>query len=446
MACYHPLKAFVYGVDEKTNKNKVKVTSFKADHLVKYYNNNNDSLRPCFEERSLCPYRDNCKEKVCKYQCIEHWWNDHSSERWLLYHQSHPYVQYIYADYMTIPCGQCAGCRIDKSREWANRMMLEMPYSTGSWFITLTYDDDFLCTPERYSLDLYDDDGNSIIHCWKEKTQSVYEDYEGRSRVSYSLSEQELTNFIKRLRKEFDVYELIPVLDDDGVQKVFNSGKKKGMPRWKRGSLLDSIRYYCCGEYGSEKFRPHYHGIFWNLVLDPEKDLILDRVTKEGFPLYRCPRIERIWPFGFVYVCNVTWQTCAYVARYVQKKWHWKYRSTYDFFNIEPEFSTMSRRNGLGYEWFQDHTEEAYKSYIITVSSSEGSLRFKPPGYFDDLYDGLDPTRMAEIKENRRIMAENMVRNKLMMTDKGYLEYLATEESNFRQRINKLGRKDCFDA
>lgn len=41
-----------------------------------------------------------------------------------------------------IPCGKCIGCRLDYSREWANRLVMEDKTSIcPSWFVTLTYDD-----------------------------------------------------------------------------------------------------------------------------------------------------------------------------------------------------------------------------------------------------------------------------------------------------------------
>jgi len=40
---------------------------------------------------------------------------------------------------VTIKCGQCIGCRIDKSREWAVRCVHEMQMHETSCFITLTY-------------------------------------------------------------------------------------------------------------------------------------------------------------------------------------------------------------------------------------------------------------------------------------------------------------------
>lgn len=48
----------------------------------------------------------------------------------------------IYKDpeLLTIPCGNCIACRLQYSREWANRCMLESTYYEHNYFITLTYD------------------------------------------------------------------------------------------------------------------------------------------------------------------------------------------------------------------------------------------------------------------------------------------------------------------
>jgi len=52
---------------------------------------------------------------------------------------------------LTVPCGVCIGCRIDRSREWAIRCVHEAKTHARSCFITLTYDDDHL--PVNKSLD-----------------------------------------------------------------------------------------------------------------------------------------------------------------------------------------------------------------------------------------------------------------------------------------------------
>lgn len=43
-----------------------------------------------------------------------------------------------------IPCGQCIGCRLERSRQWAVRMMHECSLHEKNCFVTLTYDDEHL--------------------------------------------------------------------------------------------------------------------------------------------------------------------------------------------------------------------------------------------------------------------------------------------------------------
>ncbi len=45
---------------------------------------------------------------------------------------------------MTVPCGQCIGCRLERSRQWAVRCMHESSLHSDTSFVTLTYDDEHL--------------------------------------------------------------------------------------------------------------------------------------------------------------------------------------------------------------------------------------------------------------------------------------------------------------
>ena len=41
--------------------------------------------------------------------------------------------------YLEIPCGQCIGCRLDRTSNWASRFMCESLMHESNWFATLTY-------------------------------------------------------------------------------------------------------------------------------------------------------------------------------------------------------------------------------------------------------------------------------------------------------------------
>ena len=51
---------------------------------------------------------------------------------------------------LDLPCGQCFGCRLERSRQWAMRCVHEASLHTENCFITLTYRPDSL--PPRESL------------------------------------------------------------------------------------------------------------------------------------------------------------------------------------------------------------------------------------------------------------------------------------------------------
>lgn len=53
---------------------------------------------------------------------------------------------------VTLPCGQCVGCRLERSRQWAIRCVHESQMHDDNSFITLTFNDQHL--PDDNSLDI----------------------------------------------------------------------------------------------------------------------------------------------------------------------------------------------------------------------------------------------------------------------------------------------------
>lgn len=60
------------------------------------------------------------------------------------------------SEFFYVPCGRCIGCRIDKARDWAVRIMCESYMSTSSWFLTLTYDEDHMDSLSLVKAELQD--------------------------------------------------------------------------------------------------------------------------------------------------------------------------------------------------------------------------------------------------------------------------------------------------
>lgn len=76
------------------------------------------------------------------------------------------------------------------------------------------------------------------------------------------------------------------------------------------------IRFFHAGEYGSKTRRPHYHALLFNHDF-VDKSLI---AVRNDHRLYVSPSLQRLWPFGYSSVGDVTFESAAYVARYSLKK------------------------------------------------------------------------------------------------------------------------------
>lgn len=247
-----------------------------------------------------------------------------------------------YRERLEIPCGQCIGCRLERSRVWAMRCLHESSLYEDNCFLTLTYNNESL--PENLSLD---------------KTH--------------------LQKFWKRLRKKFPEAQ---------------------------------IRYFACGEYGDQYKRPHYHACVFNFDFE-DKELwkIRDNVR-----LYTSETLNQIWGLGYCVIGDVTFESAAYVARYVMKKQtgekaklHYNFvdDSTGEIHKVIPEFNVMSRRPGIGKEWYNTFSSDCYPKDYITVNG----VKMKPPKYYDLMLEEENPELFELIKERRKEEAKSYEAN-----------------------------------
>lgn len=332
MPCYHPLKAFILRVLPDGTK-KLKITSYQVDHVEQRLGDENAPVVCTTEEQQLSP------------------------------------MNRVIRDFLQIPCGQCLGCRLDYSRTWANRLMMELEDHEEAWFLTLTYDNEHV-------------------------RKSAYADPEtGEANDCYTLSKRDFQLFMKRLRKEYSDCK---------------------------------IRFFASGEYGSNTARPHYHVIVYGLHFE---DGELKYYKKSGkFKLWKSERLNRVWNCGFVVIAPVSWDTCAYTARYVMKKAVGKTSDFYEKFNIEPEFCLMSRKPGIARHYYETHKDQIYQYDKVNLSTGRKGINNKPPTYFDRLFAFEDEERIGQIKEQRKLAAERSIALELERTDLSYLDYLAVKE------------------
>lgn len=257
-------------------------------------------------------------------------------------------------DVFSLPCGQCIGCRLDRSRRAATQISLENLMHDKSIFITLTYDD------EHVPYIVHQDTGEMLM----------------------TLKPEHMTLFMKRLRRSVAYH-----YPDN-----------------------DKLRFYLCGEYGEKSGRPHYHVILFGFS-PPDK--VLYKTTFRGDKLYNSEFLSKCWSYGFVNFGNVTFESAAYVARYVCKKItgdmseeHYKGRC--------PEFVRMSNRPGIGASWLEKYKDDVYPHDYVIIRDG---VKVRPPKYFDTLYERWFPDKFSVIKEKRSFDNKKRIHNELVQRD-----------------------------
>lgn len=238
-------------------------------------------------------------------------------------------------DKITVPCGQCIGCRLETSRQWAVRCLHEASLHETNSFITMTYDDEHL--PH---------DGTLVVGHWQ--------------------------NFAKKWRRE-----------------------------------IGPFRFFHCGEYGDQFGRPHYHAAIFGYDFAKDRDLVK---VKRGNSYYQSKELDELWEKGMCIIGELTFESAAYVARYVMKKRTGKQADAYDVIDMstgeitgrrKPEYTTMSRRPGIGAKWLDKWGSETYRDDMIIVQGK----KTRPPKYYDGQWELLNKGQIASIKEKRQQQA-----------------------------------------
>jgi len=230
---------------------------------------------------------------------------------------------------LSLPCGQCRGCRLERSRQWAVRCMHEASLHEQNCFITLTYDND---------------------HCPSDR----------------SLNYGDFQRFMKRFRKRFKD---------------------------------STIRFYMAGEYGEKFERPHFHACIFGYDFS---DRVLWSV-RNGVSLYTSAKLSSLWScpktrksFGFSSVGDVTFESAAYIARYVGKK----IQRIESLDGRKPEYSKCSLKRPIGKDWFFAFPDSVFPDDAVTLQSG---AKCKPPRYYDKNYAFDYPIEFDLIKSAREV-------------------------------------------
>jgi len=163
----------------------------------------------------------------------------------------------------------------------------------------------------------------------------------------------------------------VPQLHREHVQLFLKRVRKEGY----------KLRYYGCGEYGSQTFRPHYHMLIFGDV--PEEV------------------IRRQWFYGQVHIGHVTDQSVLYTLSYMINKSDWRHSK-----GRVRTFNMMSQGIGKNYlsktmiRWHQ----EGRKNHCLV----NGVRRHLPRYYKLKIFSRLDQLRIC-VRDQKNVF-KNLVK------------------------------------
>lgn len=184
--------------------------------------------------------------------------------------------------------------------------------------------------------------------------------------------------------------------------QLFMRYLRRGAARRDReaGRPIQPVRFFMCGEYGGELGRPHFHALLFNYDFQDRRYF----KTAGGHKLYTSAELESYWKHGFALVGGVSFQSAAYVARYVMKKVngdlaqdHYTDPATGEI--RVSEFCHMSLKPGIGARWLDRFGDEVYPEGTVVIN---GAVR-NAPKFYDRRYKKYSPSDYEAMIYKRRL-------------------------------------------
>lgn len=204
----------------------------------------------------------------------------------------------------------------------------------------------------------------------------------------------------------------------------------KRFRQWQSRHGYESCRFFHCGEFGTKRGRPHYHALMFNCFVP---DLKFYKFSKSGEPLFRSDIIQDLWGKGIVVIGSVTFRSAGYVARYCMKK---EYGNKDHRGPGLSEYTTMSRRPGIGFAWFDKYKEQLLNIGFLNVPGKDGDyIKVPLPRY----YLNILRNHLNFAREYDRFIYRRLCRAAASQSE--YTpERLAVKESILLDRLRKLQR------
>lgn len=143
---------------------------------------------------------------------------------------------------------------------------------------------------------------------------------------------------------------------------------KKKLRRHCDYHLDKKIQIFNVHEYGKHG-KKHWHLVVFNHDFT---DKVL-HTTKNNIPLYTSKQLEKLWPYGFSTVGNVTEASAMYQAQYTQKD-----IKNGNSNNLK---KANSRHSGLGRDYFLEHFNQILRLGYIPL----GGRKIPVPRYYQKL-------------------------------------------------------------
>ncbi|WNK12917.1 MAG: replication initiator protein [Microvirus sp.] len=211
----------------------------------------------------------------------------------------------------------------------------------------------------------------------------------------------------------------------------------KRLRKWVWKHENKKLRFFHCGEYGPKLQRPHYHVLIFGYDFT---DKIVYSTNGLGQRVYRSKILETIWTKGFSTIGNVTEESAQYVSRYTLKKVYGKEKNEH-YGTKRPEYVTMSKRPGIGFQFLQKYKSDMYPKGSVVFNGHEQM----PPRYYDKIYQEENPYIMEEIKEDRkkradRVRATDYIENKRKKVSNNDSFRLPVRQRIVEERMKNLKR------
>lgn len=233
---------------------------------------------------------------------------------------------------MSVPCSKCPDCIKQRVSGWSFRLNQEIKRAESANFITLTYDTKHVPITSRGFL---------------------------------TVNRRDLQLFFKRLRKAQD--------------KTIKTGSTS-----EPGLTRPPIKYYAVGEYGEHTWRPHYHVILFNAIIE---------------------LIQPAWNLGEIhYGDHVGGDTVGYCLKYVSKP---KRVPLHQNDDRSREFALMSK--GIGDNYVNEENKKWHHADLQNrmYCNAEGGIKIAMPRYYKQkLYEETQRKAVGYATRQRMIQAE----------------------------------------